>query len=141
MSIDYTDLILGPDGSGIEWVANGTDPATGLDCKGLSFLVLRRCGIAVEPRALLLDGVEFPGAWDDHAPIECWEEVGAGPRAAKNLGDLLVCSGGKGLHVMPLVDDVERLALSIDRGQRGVRAIRVDWLGSTVEAVLRYRSP
>lgn len=138
--IAFEDLILGEDGSGIPFRPGGTD-LRGLDCKALSFIVLRRAGIAVPEHALIFGPETTREALDRYLGETdgLWEDLGDDPRAASALGDLVVAPGEEGPHLMP----VARLrpwptVLSIERAQRGVRGLRASALRS-IEAVLRFR--
>ena len=138
----YTDLVEGPDGSGIEWRENGHSLEEGLDCKALAFILLRRAGIPVPPHALFL--------WTDYddpardfgrylaESSDLWEDLGPDGKLADRLGDVVVTSSPDGPHLTTVVDEARRLGATISRGSHGVSVYRVN-LYRGVDAVLRFR--
>lgn len=136
----YGDLVAGPAGTGVPWRAGGTDPATGLDCKGLVLLVLRRMGRAVPDHAVFGSADCSEGALERYLAEqeELWPLV---PRAER-LGDVVISSGSEWPHephLSVLVDDIRRLVLTSSRG-RGVMAVPLAWVARIREA-RRYAGP
>ena len=140
--IQYGDLVAGPDGLGMPWVAGGTDPATGLDCKGLAFHLLRRVWPEFPDHAVLgLDSVgeadggvgaldtylsEMRGAWST-VPV------------ASRVGDLIVSMAAEaphGPHLSVVVSASGRLALTTSAAT-GVLALPVTRI-QRIQKVLRF---
>lgn len=140
--IDYADLVVGPEGRGVPFVAGSVDPSVGLDCKGVAWLALRRCGLDVPAHAILVED----RASDPDAGAEAWsaylaetEGSWAPVDRAERLGDLVASRSTvhpHGPHVSVLVDESRRLAISANRDS-GVVVEHVDRI-PRVEAVLRF---
>jgi len=118
----------------VEFRSGGTDPATGLDCRGLCAEVLRRAGFVVPPSAFPTDEQvqERLPAWlaasagRDGCP---WQLLGRHAGCASQVGDVVYsCADGVHHHLDVLVSS-ERPKVFLEafapHGRRagGVRAI------------------
>ena len=139
----YTDLVVGPDGTGVPWKENGIGLKEGLDCKSLAYVILRRAGLAVPGHALILEL-----AWDEGHAQELWDRylaeterlwgnLGTDARLATRLGDIVVTRSAVGPHLTTVVSESPLLAATICRGTT-VQVIRPGLLRE-VQAVLRFR--
>lgn len=143
-TIDVSDLVAGtgqPRARRIPWVAGGVDPATGLCCAGLAWLVQRRCGHDVPDHALVQvrDGARADAALAAFLATgdDCWALLGATPAAATNAGDIIVSRGRTGPHLSTLINPRTRKAVTTSRGT-GVQLITADRIPN-VTAVYRWR--
>ncbi len=136
--IPYGDLVAGPEGKGTPFVAGGRDPTVGLDCRGVSYIAMRRAGMEI-PQCPILGAEDIHGKgaqdylddyFDDTA--DGWEVVGA----ATQLGDLVLSRHAGSPHVSVLVSENPRLVIT-SHEDRGVLVFPLEVI-TTVEKVLRW---
>ena len=135
--IEVGDLLLAQ--PAIPWVANGADPATGLDCHGLAVLVLRRRwpdvpACEVDPWGL---GTREALAAYLSTFDARWERLGSHWWQATEAGDVVVTPGSTGPHLATVYDARRRLAITTTV-RHGVHSLSLHLLRDATD-VLRYR--
>lgn len=131
----YADIVA----AAPPWVAGGSSVETGLDCKGLAAIMVRRAGREFPGHPLLTDpaacfGAEATAAVSRFkAETEAWEGV---PEATL-LGDMIVNMGDTGPHLSVLVDEKRALVITTMR-DAGVRVLPRSAIRDVLE-VMRFR--
>lgn len=138
----WADLVEGPDGMGVPWVAGGVDPAVGLDCKGACWHILRRLWPDFPAPAIL--GVRSDSASDGGAAAFAeWKQAALGWMAvpvADRLGDLVVSVNPRpphGPHVDVVVEVGRRTRVLTSLRGQGVVVRDIATVGK-IREILRY---
>jgi hypothetical protein len=130
--IDCTDLV------GLPYVRGGTDPAVGLDCRTLAFLVGERAGLQGLPAPDEAEDACFRWVASRRAP---WKLLGCAVSDARRLGDLVLTDAkGAAAGALMLVDEEERLFVTASeaRGRVCVFPARVVERAREVVGVYRW---
>lgn len=138
--LHFADLVVGRNGRGTRFVAGGIDPATGVDCKGLVLVVLRRLGRHV-PEHALLGASDVCGSGRSatafanymHEQGSSWDDVTTDALA---LGDVLVVETPERTHLGIVVDTERARALHVTP-RNGVHAVPCAILCATRRLRLR----